>query len=143
MLLRMASRVPREVIRVMSRRRRLHYVDSINSTLRQYHLSPAKNATDDAVAKGFWSDRAIERVPCQRGHLLALMWNDRTRAQGKGASIDNFMRDLFVAARDHGTVVSAASLDALTNPYLPEGERRSRRDRRSGQGRRRRARWRP
>ncbi|NUO49347.1 MAG: hypothetical protein HOV80_10870 [Polyangiaceae bacterium] len=97
------------------------YVDSINSTLRQYHLSPAKNAPNEAIAKSFWSDRAIERLPYQRGHLLALMWNDRIRAQGKGTSIDNVMRDLFAAARDHGTVVSAASVDALTKPYLADG----------------------
>lgn len=97
------------------------YVEAIDSTLRQYHLSTAKNARNEDIRSGFWSSRAVERLPYQRGLLLALLWNDRIRARGRGASLDDMMRDLFGEARDHGTVVSAEAVDRLIRPYLSEG----------------------
>lgn len=97
------------------------YIDSVNSTLRQYHLSPAKNAANEEIAERFWTERAIERLPYQRGQLLAILWNDRIRAEKNGASLDDVMRDLFTAARDKGTLVSAESIDGLMRPYLSDG----------------------
>lgn len=97
------------------------YVEAIDAVLRQYHLNPAKTAGNEDIQKGFWKSRAVERLPYQRGLLLAMLWNDRVRSQGKGASIDDMMRDLFAEARDRGTVVSAETVDRLMRPYLPDG----------------------
>jgi predicted metalloprotease with PDZ domain len=97
------------------------YVDAMNATLRQYHLSPARNAPNEAVLKDFWNDRAIERLPYERGRLLALLWDDRIRTRKEGASLDDVMRDLFRAARDTGAVVSADTIDRLVRAYVPDG----------------------
>jgi predicted metalloprotease with PDZ domain len=97
------------------------YVEVYNRVLRTYHLSPAKNAPNRAVLESFWTDRAVERMPYQRGNLLAHLWEERIRAAGTGASIDDMVRDLFVEARTKQAVVSAETLDRLSRPYLADG----------------------
>lgn len=97
------------------------YVESFNKVLRQYHLSPARNLPNKAIKEAFWTDRSVERLPYQRGNVLAHVWNQRIRAQRPGTSIDDLMRTLFQRAQTDGTVVSAASIDLIARAYLPEG----------------------
>lgn len=95
------------------------YVRSYNKTLRQYALSPARGEPNRSILDRFWKDPAVERLPYQRGDLLAHEWNERLR--GLGHSLDEVMLDLFHEARDRGTVVAPDVLDRLYKRYDPEG----------------------
>lgn len=103
------------------------YVAQYDSILRQYYLSSARNAPNEAVKNAFWSDRAIERLPYQKGDILAHEWSLRIReattekSGRKPASFDDVMRDLFHAAMTQHAVVSASEIDTLVRPYLADG----------------------
>lgn len=97
------------------------YVAAYDDTLRGYFLSPARNAKNAAVRTSFWSDRAVERLPYQRGAIFAHEWNLKIRSAPGGHSIDDVMRDLFLEAKEHDTVVSDEEIDTLARRYLPGG----------------------
>lgn len=97
------------------------YVESYDDILRAYFLSPVRNAKNAVVLESFWKDRAVERLPYQRGTILAHEWNLAIRKEPGGHSIDDVMLDLFHDARDHGAVVSAEEIDSLVRRYAPKG----------------------
>lgn len=97
------------------------YADSYNAVLRAYFLSPARNAQNAAVHDAFWSDEAVERLPYQRGDILAHEWNLRIQQAVPQSSIDDVMRALFAEAMSHGAVVSAEQIDTLARALLPAG----------------------
>ena len=95
------------------------YVRSYNQTLRQYALSPVRDEPNRAILERFWKDPAVERLPYQRGDVLAHRWNERLRAVGH--SLDDVMLDLFHEARDSGTVVAPEVIDRLYARYDSSG----------------------
>jgi predicted metalloprotease with PDZ domain len=97
------------------------YVAEYDQTLRTYYLSTARNVPNETVRHSFWEDHAIERIPYQRGDILAHEWSLRIKRATPSASFDDVMRDLFHAAMTDGTVVSATKIDELVRRYLPSG----------------------
>ncbi|ENZ82383.1 MULTISPECIES: peptidase [Caulobacter] len=61
-----------------------------NDMLRAYAASPARRMTGQEAGKAFWTDPMAEKLPYQRGALLAALWDERLRA--KGASLDDVLR---------------------------------------------------
>jgi predicted metalloprotease with PDZ domain len=68
------------------------FVADWNEMLRAYAASPSRTATNSAAAAKFWSgDRDAEKIPYQRGAMLAALWDRQLRAQGS-AGLDAVMR---------------------------------------------------
>lgn len=76
------------------------YVEKLNAVTLRYASSPAYAATNAQLAERFWSDRAYEKMPYDRGHLLALLLDARIRRETGGrAGMDDVMRAQLAAAR--------------------------------------------
>lgn len=64
----------------------------------EYEASPLKTAPNARVISDFWSDRNAQRLPYQRGMLLALKWDEEIRRKTGGkADLD----DVVLRMRDH------------------------------------------
>jgi predicted metalloprotease with PDZ domain len=96
------------------------YVKDVNQELREYFLSPVRNAPNRAILDGFWKNPFIDQLPYVRGHMIAQIWNARIKAQ-TGERLDDFMRDLFKAAQSEGSVVEPSTIDRLMTNHLSGG----------------------
>ncbi len=75
------------------------YADGINRTVSAYFLSPAINASNERVAREFWTDRQhVGKLPYQRGELLALRWAGQLASRGK--SLTTHLRELAYTQHD-------------------------------------------
>lgn len=96
-----------------------------NEALRAYAASPAKTMPGAQAADAFWTDPHAEKVPYQRGAMLAALWDWRLRQ--RGSSLDTVLRaqariaprradatltDLFVEEMARAGVDVRADLDA-------------------------------
>ncbi len=71
-----------------------------NEMLSAYAASPARKMTGAQAAAAFWQDEAAQKLPYQRGAILAAMWNARLLATSHGRSnLDSVMKAQLVAAR--------------------------------------------
>lgn len=59
------------------------FADDLNTMLRAYAFSSARTAPNARIQEAFWSDGAVQQLPYQRGRLLATVWDQRLRAQGR------------------------------------------------------------
>jgi predicted metalloprotease with PDZ domain len=75
------------------------YAEDLNQMLRDYARSPARTAPNTRIAEEFWSDREVQRLPYQRGRLLAMIWDARLRAAGDN-DFDNVVMEMRVRARE-------------------------------------------
>lgn len=64
----------------------------------QYEANPLKTAPNAKVVSDFWTDRNAQRLPYQRGLLLALKWDEQIR-QKTGGKAD--LDDVMLRMRDH------------------------------------------
>ena len=60
------------------------YADYLNKVLRRYATSPARNLPNSEIPAKFWSERAVEQLPYDRGHLLALLVDHELRRRSAG-----------------------------------------------------------
>lgn len=98
------------------------YVAKYNKTLFRYFKSPMRNEANERIRKDFWNNDLVEKLPYQRGCILAHNWNAAIkRANGNVVSLDDVMRDLLSAALNQGTVVSSGSLDGIMRRYEKGG----------------------
>lgn len=66
------------------------FADAWNEMFRAYGVSPAKTLAGAEAAKAFWSDPDAEKIPYQRGAMLAALWDWRLRQAG--GSLDAVIR---------------------------------------------------
>jgi predicted metalloprotease with PDZ domain len=60
-----------------------------------YAFSPARNVSNGEIVKHFWSDPHVNKLPYQRGMLLAALWDHRVRQASKGAKdLDDVVRGM-------------------------------------------------
>lgn len=86
------------------------FAAKLNEALAGLDANPHRGAPNEAIDARFWTDRDLGQLPYQRGDLVALAVDESIRARSKGArSLDDVMRELFVAAGD-GKPVSDAEL---------------------------------
>ncbi|USQ95255.1 M61 family metallopeptidase [Caulobacter sp. RL271] len=71
------------------------FVDLWNDALIGYAMSPVRNMPNAQSAERFWKDPYAQRLPYQRGALLAALWDARLRAQ----SHDKIMLDDLIRAQ--------------------------------------------
>ncbi len=60
-------------------------VETLNGIMFTYAFSPARNATNATLGAEFWRDQAMQRMPYQRGLLIAAYIDDRLRRDSGGA----------------------------------------------------------
>lgn len=75
------------------------FADDLNAALSDYARSPARTANNARILADFWRDRDVQRLPYQRGRLLATIWDARLRAAGGGRDFDDIMFDMRARAR--------------------------------------------
>jgi predicted metalloprotease with PDZ domain len=74
-----------------------------NDMLLAYANSPAKGAPGSKIVEGFWKDRAIEKLPYQRGAILAAKWDRELRDRSGGRTgLDDVMRAMALRAKSLG-----------------------------------------
>lgn len=59
------------------------FADDLNETLAAYATSKARAFPNARIVTDFWKDQSVQKLPYQRGQLLAILWNARLRAEGK------------------------------------------------------------
>lgn len=99
------------------------YIETYNAVIFKYLSSPERNASNERILADYWNNYDIEKLPYQRGDILAHQWNAKIKKESHSKkSIDFLMKDLFAEAQSSKkTVVSAANISRLIKPYLPEG----------------------
>lgn len=60
------------------------FIEENNLILKGYYVSKAKNMKLEEVREKFFSDGVVQRVPYQRGYLLALKWNAEIKEKSNG-----------------------------------------------------------
>lgn len=92
------------------------YVDELNRTLVRYAVSPARGASGADVVQRFWTDRDVQQLPYDRGHLLAHLLDHRIRQATNGATglpdVLRAQRTRALRHRAEGRRVPAATLFA-------------------------------
>jgi predicted metalloprotease with PDZ domain len=72
------------------------YAQAWNEDLLGYGVSPARNADEEAIAKGYWQDQALEEIAYKRGALTAVLFDAQLRKQGSGLdAVVRAMRSLY------------------------------------------------
>lgn len=68
------------------------YAEETNALLLAYGTSAVRTEPNSRIVKDFWNDPAVERLPYQRGQLLAMMWDAKLRtASGGKRDFDDVM----------------------------------------------------
>lgn len=109
------------------------FVAQWNEMLAAYAGSPARTMDGAQASAAFWDDYAAEKVPYQRGAMLAAVWNRRLLDTSKGiTNLDTIMHAQRTAARTSGAEATALfraiakgeGLDILPDEdrYLIRGE---------------------
>lgn len=73
-------------------------VGRMSGVMKAYDASPVKTAPNSRIVADFWKDPAVEKLPYQRGQLLALKWDEEIRRKTGGkADLD----DVVLQMRNH------------------------------------------
>jgi predicted metalloprotease with PDZ domain len=85
------------------------FVDQWNSVLLAYGTSPARAEPNRSAARQSADGEPFERLPYQRGALLAAIWNSRLAAASKGrTNLDDVLKEQLRRAREDGPDPAAA-----------------------------------
>ncbi|MET0373608.1 MAG: hypothetical protein ABW128_05045 [Rhizorhabdus sp.] len=109
------------------------FVSQWNEMLAAYAGSPARTMDGAHASAAFWDSYAAEKIPYQRGAMLAAMWNMQLlKASDSAANLDTIIRAQLTAARSSEqqatalfrTVAKRGGLDisADEDRYLNRGD---------------------
>lgn len=71
------------------------YIGHCNRLLKNIYISPAREADNKRVVEAFWSDPDVQKLPYNRGALLAMEWQAQIHAASGGRhSFDDVMHGL-------------------------------------------------
>lgn len=79
-----------------------------NEALDAYATSPAIGANNAQIVAGFWSDRAVQKLPYQRGAQLAVLLENRLKSKGGLDQVMLALRDQAAKRRDTSRRVPAS-----------------------------------
>jgi predicted metalloprotease with PDZ domain len=60
------------------------FAAAFNESLRDYEMSPVRNAPNRVVEQKFWGDAQVQKLPYQRGMLLAAHWDTAVQRATQG-----------------------------------------------------------
>ncbi len=90
------------------------YADATNEVLAAYAQSPVRSEPNDRIVRDFWSNPDVQKLPYQRGFLLAMHWDEAIRRASHGRrGFDDVvlaMRAQHRAAHDADTTHALARL---------------------------------
>jgi predicted metalloprotease with PDZ domain len=84
------------------------YAADLNDMLRAYAQSSVRTEPNSRVIADFWNNQEVQKLPYQRGRLLALIWDGRLRAHG--GSFDEVVRAMRARARAADGPITAAGI---------------------------------
>lgn len=80
------------------------YIDEYNQVLLNYHTSPEKTCTNDKVKNEFWTNYDIEKIPYQRGNILAHNWNSQIKRESNNQlSFNDFFKAVLMKSKSSET----------------------------------------
>ncbi len=95
------------------------FIDDYNSLLYKYFSLPTKNAMNTQVAKEFFSNKDMYRIPYIRGAVLAADWNLAIRRRHEDRlSLDDFMLEFFSVLQTKGRKISSQTVTETMRKYL-------------------------
>ncbi len=95
------------------------YGTDVESTYREYLMSPLLHARTKKVEEKFYADPDAQRLMYLRGDLLAIRWDELIRKKSNGrASLDSAMRDLLHEAARKEIVLTNNFLAGYFSPYV-------------------------
>lgn len=96
------------------------YIDAYNNVLREYYTSPVRNYTNQEIEQYFWINDDVNKLPYQRGNILAHQWNAKIIQQSHGQySLDNFIRA--IQPTHPKEQYSLNTIEAISKKYLSMG----------------------
>jgi len=97
------------------------YIENYNFCLYKYFTSKAKNRPNTEILEKYWQDEEINKLPYQRGQILAHNWNVLFQKESNGkCSIDNVMFDILEQAQTNNRLFSAKLFIEIMQKYLPQ-----------------------
>jgi predicted metalloprotease with PDZ domain len=105
------------------------YIQRYNRLIREYYLSPVRDASNQRVLQDFWNEDDVHDLPYRRGFLLATNWNARIRtASGGKNSLDDVMLEMLRAAEQNKPVLTLEFINEYISRYtqhsiLPDVQR--------------------
>jgi predicted metalloprotease with PDZ domain len=76
------------------------FANTFNEALSAYDLSPVRTAPNTRILEAYWADADVQKLPYQRGMLIATLWDHRVRVATRGArNFDDVLLLLQSAAR--------------------------------------------
>lgn len=98
-----------------------NFVDYVNYVLYEYFFSSAHHVDNEEVRLNFWNDYDVQKLPYQRGFLLAMRWDMRIQTLSKGQqSLDSFMKALYQQS-SKGTYTQD-DIIRIASEFLPSEE---------------------
>jgi len=98
------------------------YAKALDGVLTESALSKARAFPNAKVVADFWSDPDVQKLPYQRGFLLALAWDTQLRAKSKGrVDLDDVMLALRARTRAAGAAGPPPLVPALTEEMKRHG----------------------
>jgi predicted metalloprotease with PDZ domain len=74
------------------------FIEAFNEQIKAYDLSPVREALNTRIMADFWNDADVDKLPYQRGMLLATFWDQQVRARTGGKK--NFDHVLWQMQKD-------------------------------------------
>jgi predicted metalloprotease with PDZ domain len=76
------------------------YLARVNNSIRQYYLSPVRNATRDDINRSYWSNPDMNRLPYTQGYVIAAFLDGELQnASNHHFTIDSVLFAVFRRAR--------------------------------------------
>ena len=90
------------------------------NVLRDYYSSPVRNYTNQEIEQYFWINDDVNKLPYQRGNILAHQWNAKIIQQSHGEySLNNFIRAIQPTRTKEQYSLNA--IEAISKKYLSMG----------------------
>ncbi len=95
------------------------YLKNYNLVLQTYFTSPVRNISNQEITNSFWKNYAVEKLPYQRGFLLAHNWNAIIKRKSDGKySIDDVMRKLLKTVKRDKCLFSVECLCGIVKQFV-------------------------
>jgi predicted metalloprotease with PDZ domain len=89
----------------------------LNAQLHDYDASPVRTLPNARIARDFFSDDAIERLPYWRGWLLATLWDRELHTKGVTDGMDRVVHEMRDMAKAHPRRNPTANLAAAMRAH--------------------------
>ena len=97
--------------------------ETVRYTYEKLSANPVKNTSNEEIMKHFWENHDYEKLPYNRGALLAAYINKRITEQSNGTkTYRDFMRSLKAVAEQKKESLTVDDFIAVASEYIPKEE---------------------